>query len=180
METNFLIIPGHGNSGEDHWQTYFENNLTNCTRIQQKSWDKPLCDDWVSNIDKAVNQYDPETVVLISHSMGGIAIAQWASKFNTKIKGAMIVAPPDLENPWRDYGLESFTPIPKTRLPFPSIIVASTNDHWATKERTTTFAENWGSKLFFIGDAGHINGASGYGNWDEGLDLLKNEFIILD
>jgi uncharacterized protein len=178
MDTNFLIVPGYGNSGVDHWQTYIENNLTNCTRIQQKSWDKPLRDDWISNIDKAVNQYNPVSVVLISHSMGGIAIAHWASRFNTKIKGAMIVAPPDLENPWRDYGLGSFTPIPKTKLPFPSIVVASTNDHWATIERTTIFAANWGSKLFFIGDAGHINAASGHGNWNEGLDLLKKELII--
>jgi uncharacterized protein len=176
MQTNYLIIPGYGNSGEKHWQTYFESRLPNSFRIPQKSWDKPLCNDWVNAINEAVGQYNPETVVLVSHSMGGIAITHWASKFDIKIKGAMMVAPPDLDNPFQDLGLESFTPIPLARLPFPSIIVASTNDHWTSIERYQTFAKNWGSKLIFIGDVGHINPSSGYGNWDEGLELLKSEF----
>ncbi len=108
--------------------------------------------------------------------MGGIAIAHWAREFNVKIKGAMIVAPPDLDNPWQDLGLESFTPIPLLPFPFSSVIIGSTNDNWATKERTEAFAKNWGSKLIFIGDAGHITAASGFGNWDEGLRLLLAEF----
>ncbi|MGZ7039032.1 MAG: alpha/beta hydrolase, partial [Thermoanaerobaculia bacterium] len=34
------------------------------------------------------------------------------------------------------------------------------------------FAAAWGSRLVFIGDAGHINGASGYGPWPEGEAML--------
>ncbi|MBK8808728.1 MAG: serine hydrolase family protein [Bacteroidales bacterium] len=176
METNYLIIPGYGNSESEHWQTYFEEKLPNCIRIQQKSWDSPICNDWVENINKTIRQYKPETVILVAHSLGGIAIAHWALRYKTKIKGAMIVAPPDVENPWQDFGFESFTPIPILKLPFPSILVASTNDNWATVEKIQTFAENWGSKLIFIGNAGHINSSSGYGIWDEGLNILKNEF----
>lgn len=176
METNYLIIPGYGNSGAEHWQTYFETKLSNCARIQQKSWDKPLCNDWVKAINETVMQYNPETVVLVSHSMGGIAIAHWASQFNVKIKGAMIVAPPDLDNPFQDLSLESFTPIPIIKLPFPSVIVASVNDNWTTTARAQTFAENWGSQIIFIGNAGHINATSGYGQWNEGILILKSSF----
>lgn len=172
--TNYLIVPGYGNSGPEHWQTHFENTLPNCTRINQKSWDKPVMNDWVKNIDDAVRQFDPETVVLISHSMGGIAIAHWAEKYQLKIKGAMIVAPPDLENPYLDLEIKNFTPIPTSKLPFPAIIVASTNDHWASTERTIEFAENWGCKLYLIGDAGHINSDSGHSTWTEGLELLSS------
>jgi uncharacterized protein len=171
--TNYLIVPGYGNSGPEHWQTYFENKLPRCVRIHQTNWDKPIMEDWVTNINKYVVQYDPETVVLISHSMGGIAIAHWANLYNHKIKGAMIVAPPDLENPFIELPIENFTPIPTTKLPFPSIVVASTNDYWATKERTTLFSQNWGSKLIFIGEAGHINADTGYTHWDEGLKILS-------
>ena len=172
--TNYLIVPGYGNSGPEHWQTHFENTLPNCTRINQENWDEPVMNDWVKNIDYAVRQFDPETVVLISHSMGGIAIAHWAKQHTLKIKGAMIVAPPDLENPFLDLPIENFTPIPTSKLPFPSILVASTNDHWASKEKSIEFAENWGSKLHFIGDAGHINSDSGHSTWTEGLELLKS------
>ncbi len=169
----YLIVPGYGNSGPQHWQTYFENTLPGCSRIHQESWDKPVMQDWVTNINAAVMQYNPETVILIAHSMGGIAIAHWASQYNFKLKGAMIVAPPDLENPFQALPIENFTPIPATTLPFPSIIVASTNDNWAAKERTMLFAKNWGSELLFIGDAGHINTDSGHTNWEEGLEILK-------
>lgn len=171
--TNYLTVPGYGNSGQAHWQTYFENSLPGCIRIEQKNWDEPVMADWVNTINDSVLQYDPETVVLISHSMGGIAIAHWANQYNQKIKGAMIVAPPDLENPFQQLPIKNFTPIPAIKLPFPSVIVASRNDNWATKERTKLFAQNWGSSLIFIGDAGHINADSGYTNWDEGLEILK-------
>lgn len=176
MTRNYLIVPGYGNSGDDHWQTHLEKNLPNCRRIEQKSWNEPLCLDWVNSIHEAVMQHNPETVVLVSHSMGGIAIAHWASQCSIKIKGAMLVAPPDLDNPWQDLGLNSFAPIPVKKLPFRSVLVASTNDNWATAARSEVFARNWDSKLIFIGDAGHINGASGYGNWVEGLQILKTEF----
>lgn len=173
MDTNYLIIPGFGNSGPEHWQAHFLKELPNSSRIEQKSWDNPLCEDWVNTIHETVKQFDPETVVLISHSLGGIAIAHWAKQFNVKIKGAMLVAPPDIDHPFQDLSLESFTPIPIEKLPFPSVIVASTNDNWSSQVRSQIFADNWGSALVFIGDAGHINATSGFGKWNEGLDILK-------
>ncbi|WP_291125277.1 alpha/beta hydrolase [Flavobacterium sp. UBA6031] len=33
--TNYLIIPGLGNSGPEHWQTYFEKSGDNFFRIHQ-------------------------------------------------------------------------------------------------------------------------------------------------
>lgn len=177
METNnYLIVPGYGNSGPIHWQTYFENSGSNFRRIHQASWTEPICNDWVENINKVVDEYPHQTVVLISHSMGGVAIAQWAKKYKKQIKGAMIVAPPDLENPYKDYNLQSFIPIPLEPLPFKSVAVVSTNDYWSTLERSKFFAQSWGSDYVEIGDAGHINHSSGYGDWPEGLDILKKYF----
>lgn len=172
-DTKYLFIPGYGNSDKDHWQTSFEKHLPNSLRIEQKSWDHPVCEDWVKAIQDTMQKYDADSIVLVSHSMGGIAIAHWAARYKTKIKGAFIVAPPDLENPYTDLGLNSFTPIPVIKFPFPSMVIASSNDNWATVQRTQTFANHWGSKLIIIGDAGHINSSAGYGEWKEGLKLLK-------
>ena len=80
--------------------------------------------------------------------------------------------PPDLENPFQYLPIQNFTPIPTKKFPFPSVIVASSNDYWATKEWTIQFSQNRGSELLFIGNAGHINAESGYTNWDDGLDIL--------
>jgi hypothetical protein len=59
------------------------------------------------------------------------------------------------------------------RLPFPSIVVASSNDPYVTLSRAKTFATAWGSEFVMIGEAGHINSASGLGNWEKGLILLN-------
>jgi predicted alpha/beta hydrolase family esterase len=67
-----------------------------------------------------------------------------------------------------------FAPIPMAPLPFPSVVVASTNDEYAAIERSHAFAQAWGSKLVEIGDAGHINADTGYGPWPEGEQLLED------
>ena len=40
-------------------------------------------------------------------------------------------------------------------------------------DRARRFAEAWGSELFIIGDAGHINSASGLGSWPLGAELFR-------
>lgn len=51
-------------------------------------------------------------------------------------------------------------------------MVSSSNDPWITSERAEQFSKKWGSDFLNIGEAGHINTASGYGNW-------KDIFVIL-
>lgn len=177
MQTIFIIVPGYGNSDEQHWQTYFQRQLPNSCRIAPKSWDKPICEDWIEAIQKEVDCHKASKVMLISHSLGGIAIAHWVSKYPMAITGAFIVAPPNLEDPYKDLGLESFTPIPRQPFPFPSLLIGSTNDPWATPEKTNEFAQYWGSHLQFIGDAGHINSTSGFGHWKDGFARLQ-EFML--
>jgi predicted alpha/beta hydrolase family esterase len=62
--------------------------------------------------------------------------------------------------------------MPLVPLPFPSIVVASSDDQYVSPERAVEFARVWGSELRVIGAAGHINGASGYGPWPEGEAML--------
>jgi len=70
--------------------------------------------------------------------------------------------------------LPGFAPIPLLRLPFPSIVVASSNDPFVTIARAQTFASAWGGEFVTMGEVGHINTASGLGAWPEGLALLRN------
>jgi hypothetical protein len=62
--------------------------------------------------------------------------------------------------------------MPLLRLPFPSIVVASTDDEYVTLDRAQQFARAWGSRLVNIGVAGHINSATGLGSWPLGRALL--------
>ena len=171
--THYFIVPGLGNSGPQHWQTYFEQSGADFQRINQQEWDSPDCEDWIETIDRAIAAYDPSKVILVGHSLGCTAIAQWAARFKKKIKAALLVAPSDLESVQYQFPIKGFVPIPLNRINFKTIVVASSDDQWVSLERAKFFADNWGSEFINIGDAGHINTASGHHQWDEGLRILK-------
>ncbi|RXK61889.1 alpha/beta hydrolase [Lacibacter luteus] len=171
--THYFIVPGLGNSGADHWQTYFEQTLNNCKRIEQKEWDAPDCTDWINTIDAAINGYNSDEVVLIGHSLGCTAIAHWFAKYGRTIKAALLVAPSDIESPVYTFPATGFTPIPLNKFSFKTIVVASENDEWVLLQRAMFFAANWGSELVNIGNAGHINAVAGYGKWDDGIALVN-------
>jgi predicted alpha/beta hydrolase family esterase len=57
-------------------------------------------------------------------------------------------------------------------LPFPAVVVASANDPYVDFERARKFARSWNAQLVEVGDQGHINTASGHGEWREGRSLL--------
>ena len=171
--TNYFIIPGIGNSGEGHWQTYFETLGNNFKRIEQLDWDTPNCNDWTETIEKAISNYDPKDVVLIGHSLGCIAISCWAKQYNKNIKGALLVAPSDTEAPKYTFATTGFSPVPQDKINFKTIVVTSSNDPWVSMERVLLFAQNWNSELINIGEAGHINASSGHYEWIQGLEILK-------
>jgi len=171
--TNYLIVPGLGNSGPEHWQTFFENSGDNFKRINQQEWDAPVCNDWVATINNTIFGYDPATVILIGHSLGCTTIAHWANQYKKKIKGALLVAPSDVEAQQYSFPAKGFSPTPTEKINFKTIVVASEDDPWVSLERAKQFADNWGSEFINIGNAGHINAASGHYEWNEGLNILK-------
>ncbi len=174
----YFIVPGLGDSGPDHWQSYFESQGDHFKRIVQKEWDAPDCYDWIATIDHAIADVDPSRVVLIGHSLGCLAIVHWAKKYQRIIKGALLVAPSDFEAPQYAFPATGFAPIPPAKINFKTIVVASSDDQWVSLERAKLFASNWGSELINIGAAGHINVSSGHTKWEEGLNILKTNFTF--
>jgi len=170
--STILTIPGLGGSGPQHWQSIWEKRY-NFTRVEQKDWDTPVCNDWIENINQAVNAHDAAEIILVAHSLACVTVAYWAQKFNVKIKGALLVAPADSEAEKFPAEASGFSPVPLFKLPFPSIVVASTDDFYVTAGRAKLFADSWGSEFVNVGNAGHINVSSGYGEWDEGLAFLR-------
>jgi predicted alpha/beta hydrolase family esterase len=170
--TNYFIVPGLGGSGANHWQTHFEKSAANFQRIQQKNWNAPDINEWAENIEKAISGYDPESVILVGHSFGCLTISAWSNRYNKKIKGALLVAPPDIELIREKTGIILPEKITTSKLNFPTLLVASTTDYWAGIESAESYAKSWGSEFVNIGDAGHINDLSGHGEWKQGLKIL--------
>jgi len=170
--SSVFILPGLYNSGPQHWQTHWEKEY-GFTRIQQRDWDTPVCEDWISTIDAHVTTQPLHQVVLVAHSLACCTVVRWTMKYQRVIKGALLVGPSDNEAPSYPAGTSGFKPMPLYKLPFPSIVIASTDDEYVTFDRARFFADAWGSELVNVGDRGHINSASNLGMWPEGYEQLK-------
>ena len=167
-----LILPGIGNSGPDHWQSHWEQLNENYIRVNQLNWDNPNCSEWCASLEESVKSAGPDTI-LVAHSLACLLVAHWAAETHLKIKAALLVAVPNPKNPVFPTQAVGFEALPMHRLPFESIVIASTNDPYGGIRYSEECASLWGSDIVNIGDAGHINSSSGLGAWPEGHKILQ-------
>ena len=113
-------------------------------------------------------------IIFIGHSIGSQVIVHAAKEVRRPVAGAVLVAPPDVENPSiRPRHLLTFGPASRDPLPFPSVTIASRNDHFCAFEVAEEMAAAWGSLFLDAGESGHINQESGHGPWPEGLMVFS-------
>jgi predicted alpha/beta hydrolase family esterase len=165
------MLPGYDDSGPGHWQTLWERTHPEYRRVQQRSWTEPVCEEWVVALDEAIAAAGTP-VVLVGHSLGALTIVHHAARSARPVRGALLVAPPNADDPAFPPIIHGFRPIPRARLPFPSILVASDDDWYINPDDARALAEAWGSRHVVLPKAGHINTDSGYGPWPEGERLL--------
>jgi uncharacterized protein len=168
-----LILPGWQNSGSAHWQSRWEV-LHGCVRVSQHDWLNPQRGDWIVQLEEAVIGANAP-VRLVAHSLGCHLVAAWAAiSANTgNIRGALLVAPPAINRPDMPPNLHSWRVPALARLPFPSLLAASTNDPFGSLAEAQVLADAWGSTLVNLGALGHINAESGLGDWPRGWSLLE-------
>jgi predicted alpha/beta hydrolase family esterase len=173
MKCDILIVAGLWNSGPQHWQTHWERKYSKWERVAHRDWHSPDRDEWVAELDAAIAACEGRPI-LVAHSLGCMLVAQWAqARSHLNVAGAFLVAPSDVEAPSYPVAAQGFSPIPMQPLPFPSVLVASTDDPYAEIGRSRAFAKAWGSKFIEIGNAGHINADTGHGPWPEGEQMLE-------
>lgn len=173
-----LIIPGLWNSGPENPQSYWERERGDCLRVVQEEWETPRREDWVVTLEQAVKSAR-EPVVLSAHSLGCALVAHWAESAGAsigKVRGALLVAPSDVQAISYPEGPVGFDPMPRHKLPFRTTVVASSDDVYVSIERARAFAAWWGARLVEVGPLGHINADSDLGNWPEG-QLLLDELV---
>lgn len=166
-----LTVPGYTGSGPGHWQTLWERSDPRFVRVEQRDWYAPEPEAWTGALDRAVRARG-EPVLLVAHSLGCITVARWAEPGGGGVAGALLVAPADVERKDAPEPIRGFAPLPLSPLPFPSLLVSSSDDPYLAPERADRLARSWGSRLARVGAAGHLDTASGVGAWPEGLALL--------
>jgi uncharacterized protein len=173
--SSVLVLPGWHDSGPQHWQTIWEQEEPSFRRVQQKDWERPQLSDWIERISREVGRAR-SPIVFAAHSLGCIALAHWTQTASpelvSRIKGALLAAPADVDRPECPEPIKNFAPVPRGRLPFASVVVASSDDPYIPLARAREFAGLWGSCFVDIGPADHI--ATDMGDWPEGKRLLRN------
>ncbi len=175
MDNKILILPGWFDSGPTHWQSHWERQH-GYERVVQHDWQWPLRGDWVTRLEEAIlAQPAEQPVVLVAHSLGCHLVAAWAalSRHTARVRGALLVAPPDLAQAGFPAELHSWRRFEGARLPFAAICITSSNDPVDQAQAGAGMAAAWGARHVPAGALGHINGDSGLGAWEDGhLQLL--------
>lgn len=168
-----LLLPGWENSGPDHWQSRWETRH-GFQRVEQDDWLWPKRGDWMARLEEVLLQSD-QPALLVAHSLGCQLVAAWAahSRHTQRVAGALLVAPPDVERDDMPPNLYSWRPIARKPLPFPALVVYSEDDPFCQLGAVRTMVNDWEAQSISVGDAGHINGASGLGEWPDGMSLLR-------
>ena len=187
-----LILPGWQNSGPQHWQSLWETQLR-AQRVEQHDWIRPLRGDWITRLEdhllsisehptqdirrlsvQNASKVEEKDILFIAHSLGCHLVSAWAalSKQTHRIKGALLVAPPDGMRENFPQELRSWRPPVLQKLPFPSICVISSNDPFCDQQSGKDMAAAWGSALIELGAKGHINADSGLRDWPQGKAWL--------
>ena len=177
-----VSVPGWQGSSLRHWQTLWEKGYPFAQRVEQYDWLHPDREEWVRCLDDTLREL-PGRAMLVAHSLGCLTVAHWAAQASmceqAAIKGALLVAPPDLGNAYTQAVLPvvGFSPLPLHRLPFPSHVVSSDDDVYCSPEAAQALADAWGAAFTSIGAKGHINELSGLGDWEAGQRILQRMIL---
>lgn len=177
-EPTVLIVPGLRDHVAQHWQTLLAARLPRVRQVPPMGREDLDCARRVEAIDRELAAIEGP-VIVVAHSGGAIMFAHWASRHRRPIQGALLATPPDFEQPMPEgyptmdeLRAGGWLPVPRSPLPFPSIVAASRNDPLGRFARVAELARAWGSRFVDLGEVGHLNPASGYGEWPRAEELI--------
>jgi serine hydrolase len=178
-EATVLIVPGLRDHVSQHWQTLLALRLPRVRTVVPMGRSNLDCRERVVAIEETAASIDGP-IIVVAHSGGVIATLHWARQTQRQLRGALLATPADFDLPMPEgypsmgaLDAAGWLPVPRDALPFRSIVAASRNDPLARYERVAEFAWSWGSKLVDLGEVGHLNPASGYGDWPQADSLIR-------
>jgi predicted alpha/beta hydrolase family esterase len=166
-----LIVPGLRDHVAEHWQTVLATRLRRVRSVPPQGRTDLSCSARSAAIEHEAQAVEGPLLV-VAHSGGVVMLAHWAQRTRRPVLGALLATPPDFERPMpegyptlAELEASGWLPVPRRRLPFPSLVAASRNDPLGAYDRVAGLARDWGSRLVDLGEVGHLNPASGFGEW---------------
>lgn len=170
--TRHLLVPGRGIPKPEHWLRRWVRAHPEYRWAPEPPSPPLILRDRVAALHAAVTASD-EPAILIAHSAGCVTTVGWASAHTGPVHAALLVAPPHIDGAEPDEPGDLPWIVPRDRLPFRTVVVASRTDPYTTFAQAEEFAGDWGAELVDAGDAGHLDTAAGYGPWPAGERLVS-------
>ncbi len=171
-----FLLPGWRLAGPGHWQRRW-SALHGFQLLEQDDWLWPRRGDWMARLEDSLLAEDCPAL-LVAHGLGCHLVAAWAqhSQHTALVAGALLVAPPDLEQADLPPQLQVWAPTRRQALPFASTAVLPADDPFSSSRRSQQLAADWGSATTTLAAAGHQAGSpagdGGLGDWPAGIPLL--------
>ena len=153
-----LIVPGLPGSEPTHWQTWLQGRFEGAQRVRLRDWKSLDLERWAERIGTTLDRAGDGPWIAAAHSFRCLALARHLQlRPHSAIRAALFVAPAEPDK----FGVAAL--LPQRRLAIASAVVASDTDPWMSTASARRWAQRWGSSYTSLGDAGHINAASGFG-----------------
>jgi uncharacterized protein len=161
-DLDLIFVPETGPLSPDHWIARWSAKLSTARLV-----DAGEPQETRRRLVAAAHASRP--TLLIGYSTGAIAVASAAPNLaGADVRGAFLVAPPSEDALSKlDGGVWSAPP--RAPLPWPSMVLASRADPYASLRQSRALAEDWGAEFVDAGEAGRIDADSGHGPWPDGL-----------
>jgi len=165
--TNTLIVPGLDVPAAPRWKHWRWATEGSALMADLSFPNRPRPAIWEMELALAILQY-PDSI-LVGHSPGAVLITRLFNAWpHLPVRDALLMAPSKTAGNDRicHFGL-----IPEVPFVIPTALVASRNDPWMGFGRATQPTRTHDRTPVNLGQAGHINTASGFGDWSEGKRL---------
>jgi len=163
--TATLVVPGLDGGGAGHWLSWIEDVVPDTRRVTQRELNSLDLPEWSAAVCAELGRCrEPATVV--AHGFGCLAALRASIDCPGRIGAALLVAPFDAD------ALRLAWMLPEEPLPFPAVIVASSNDPYLRSSKAAFWANYWSCDLVDLGRAGCVDRASGFGPWPQALRLI--------
>lgn len=163
-----LMLHGWGGSDDPHWQAWLSGEIVkNYGMVIFPLLDNPHFPSknrWMKQAKALLDEYKPD--VVICHSLANIL---WFHLCHEGVIGSvkrlLLVAPPSLHCTLET--LKTFFPLeaPANLFADEVLLVTSDNDPYMTPNEAHALQKALGVEMKVIDNGGHINTASGFGEW---------------
>lgn len=189
MTRQFLIIHGWQGNEAEHWQSILARQLKEkgekmCYPQLPEAY-FPKLEAWLTALHKEISLFSPDDeLIVLTHSLGGALWLQYVSQHLEVNPAKVFLVAPPLDNcgiseiadffplPEIDLGIKKADYLPTGQA---GLMVGSDNDPYIPLSKFQKLSGNLGVAFYCLPGKGHINVASGFGEWGWMEEQILNE-----